>query len=549
MKFKKIFFLSTVFVFSFFQTAEAQVTPDNTLGEESSKVNSIDVARSRITGGAIRENNLFHSFQDFNIGEGAEVYFANPQGIINIFSRVTGNNVSEIFGTLGVEGNANLFFINPNGIIFGENAALNVNGSFLATTAESIDFSDGLKFSATNPSDLPILTIEFPIGLGFSSNSGNIIVNGEGHSIIDPFFEPLRTANPSSNNGLQVQPNRSLALIGGSVTFDGGILTAEGGHIEIGSVDRGRVSIIPNSSKLSFDYSNVTNFKDISLRSSSLVNASGTGSGSIDLNGANINLADGSIIWLQNQGNQSSQSIQINALEELQITGVTETLPGVRSGVYSETILGGRGADLSISASNLLINNDGAIITAAYNLGDGGDLTVSTQKLSVLNGSNLGTASSGAGIGGNLTINNQELLEVTGFSSLFPESFSNIFSNTGGSGRGGNININTTSLLLKDTGSINTAVVVNGVGDGGDINLNVSDSTEVFGRTDLDNFTSIASVTLGLGNAGSISLKTNNLLIKDRAAITASTFDRGNAGELSLDVTNSSQIIIDVLSS
>lgn len=33
--------------------------------------------------------------------------FANPNGIANIFSRVTGGNISEIFGELGVEGTAN----------------------------------------------------------------------------------------------------------------------------------------------------------------------------------------------------------------------------------------------------------------------------------------------------------------------------------------------------------------------------------------------------------------------------------------------------------
>jgi filamentous hemagglutinin family protein len=49
--------------------------------------------------------------------EGRGAYFANPVGVKNILSRVTGANRSDILGRLGVLGNANLFLINPNGIV------------------------------------------------------------------------------------------------------------------------------------------------------------------------------------------------------------------------------------------------------------------------------------------------------------------------------------------------------------------------------------------------------------------------------------------------
>ncbi|MGK7934965.1 MAG: filamentous hemagglutinin N-terminal domain-containing protein, partial [Xenococcaceae cyanobacterium] len=112
--------------------AVAQITPDSSLGAENSVVESSG-NRDTINGGAIRDANLFHSFQEFNVEVGKEAYFANPDGIANIFSRVTGNNISDIQGVLGVlDGNANLFFLNPNGIIFGENASLDVGGSFVA---------------------------------------------------------------------------------------------------------------------------------------------------------------------------------------------------------------------------------------------------------------------------------------------------------------------------------------------------------------------------------------------------------------------------------
>lgn len=150
--YQSLFFKVSLLLSIFFNSSavKAQVIPDKTLGSESSTINSIDELRGRIEGGAIRGENLFHSFEEFSIREGLEVYFANPEEISNIFSRVTGNNISEIFGTLGVEGTANLFLINPNGIVFGENAAVDVGGSFIATTAEKVHFEDGNIFNTSD---------------------------------------------------------------------------------------------------------------------------------------------------------------------------------------------------------------------------------------------------------------------------------------------------------------------------------------------------------------------------------------------------------------
>lgn len=164
--------------------AQSQVVPDNTLGTEGSVVTpNVEINRlnsDRIDGGAIKGTNLFHSFQDFNVGEGKGVYFTNPQGIENILGRVTGANRSEILGTLGVLGNANLFLLNPNGIVFGKNASLDVQGSFFATTAEAIALGKQGDFSATKPQQSSLLSVS--PGAEFfnqaASQPGNIINRG-----------------------------------------------------------------------------------------------------------------------------------------------------------------------------------------------------------------------------------------------------------------------------------------------------------------------------------------------------------------------------------
>jgi len=162
----------------------AQIAPDNTLGAEGSvvtpNVNIQGIPSDRIDGGATRGANLFHSFGDFNVGEGRGAYFANPTGTENILTRVTGSNASNILGRLGVLGGANLFLLNPNGIVFGPNASLDIQGSFVATTADGIQLGDSGYFSAVEPQTSSLLSVS-PGALFFSqvaNQPGSIINRG-----------------------------------------------------------------------------------------------------------------------------------------------------------------------------------------------------------------------------------------------------------------------------------------------------------------------------------------------------------------------------------
>ena len=118
--------------------AQAQIIPDSTLPTLVEKLENMN----KITGGEKVGNNLFHSFKEFSILEGTEAIFENGIDIQNIFTRITGNEISSIDGLLQTAGRANFFLINPNGIVFGENAVIDIGGSFIATTANSIYYPD-----------------------------------------------------------------------------------------------------------------------------------------------------------------------------------------------------------------------------------------------------------------------------------------------------------------------------------------------------------------------------------------------------------------------
>lgn len=150
---------------------KAEIKPDGTLSSES-------IFRDNtISGGVVRGPHLFHSFEEFDIDVNDNIYFSNPEGIENILSRVTGSNSSNIDGLLGVEGTANLFLLNPNGIIFGPNARLDIPGSFTASTAEMINFSDGSLFGVADTQLLQTLEISVPLGVQFNVNTDDNSIN------------------------------------------------------------------------------------------------------------------------------------------------------------------------------------------------------------------------------------------------------------------------------------------------------------------------------------------------------------------------------------
>jgi filamentous hemagglutinin family protein len=172
--------------------------------------------------------NLFHSFKYFDVGTKRGVYFRNPAGVENIFSRVTGGNLSNIDGKIGVWnadmemlGSANLFLLNPNGIVFGPNASLDVAGSFLASTASSLLFDENGVYHA-NPNDSSLLSVKVPSGVQFGRSQSGVIAN-EGN---------LTTGG-------------KLELIGSTV-LSTGELNAPGGNLGVITVATGaRVVINP----------------------------------------------------------------------------------------------------------------------------------------------------------------------------------------------------------------------------------------------------------------------------------------------------------------
>lgn len=481
----------------------AQITPDNTLGQENSQVNSVSQQEKQISGGAIRGTNLFHSFSEFNVGEAETVNFTNPEGIANIFSRVTGNNISQILGDLGVLGNANLFLINPNGIFFGEQASLNVNGSFLATTANSIVFAYGLQFLANPANEAPLLTISLPVGLQFGNQPGEII--NQAQSYEDPPPEP--SSGLVAPAGLKIKSNQTLALIGGEIRLEGGNLTALGGKIELGSVAANSlVNFQVTESGFDFDYSAVENFLDITATSRedivfepelavpSIVNAtSEETSGTINVHGRNINILNGSQLLTPTLGKTPGGNLTVNAVEQI-------TLDGSASTILSSTVGDGNAGYIKISTKRLIIQNFATIDSNSA-------ATVPSTGEEIL----------ATGDAGNIDIVASELISLTNEGT--------INSNSLGNKKAGSINLKTETLNIDDNSEVN--VSNSKAGEAGDIFIQAQ-------SLNLNRNSSI-SATTKKNDGGNINLQiAENLEIRNQSNISASVGDDGNGGNINI---------------
>lgn len=461
--------------------AQGQVIPD---GTTNTNVSSADRVNFIIQSG----NSGFHSFSEFSVPDGGSATFMVSPTVPNIFSRVTGQNLSRIEGLLSVSNsNANLFLLNPNGIIFGSNASLDLNGSFLATTGDRFIFRDGSFFSATETTAPLPLTIDLPVGLQFGANPGEILSQAN----IAEFGFAI---------GLTVTANQSLILAGGNVSIEGfltapggtEILFSEGGNIEIASL--GTNALIGISDNLQLEYSQDNNFQTIDLLNNSIINVAGGGAG-----GGSIRL----------------QARKILGFEQ--------------AAIEAFNFGSGAGGSIKINATDSIILNNSIIRTSTLSNGDAGNIQIATETLILNEETLIDAASAGLGNGGNITIDT---------STTQLNTLSRITNQTFGVGNAGTIDLNTNILSLNSGSQIVSSSFARG--NGGQVNINASGAVTFNGSgvqplLGTVSRSGVLSESVATGTAGEIDIMAQNLTIEDGALVSAQA-NSGNGGNIALNL-------------
>lgn len=544
---------------------QAQIVPDNSLPVNSTIVPGCTVCT--INGGTVRGSNLFHSFSQFSVPTGGEAFFNNAPQITNILTRVTGASVSNIDGLLRANGIANLFLINPNGIILGPNAQLNLGGSFLATTANAIQFGNQGFYSATNPEAPSLLTVN-PSALWFNQVSPGAIA--------------VQSTAPLSPI-LQVSNGRSLLLVGGNISLNGGVLVAPGGQLELLSIaGPGTAALGQQGTAINLSASASIPRADIRLENEAIMDVTADTGGSITLDGRTIELLGGNLLLagiVPDAGTIASQAgdITLRATGAITIEGRGD-LFNISDVISNRVGRGafGNGGNLNISAKSLLLTKaafisvytagtgnagrvsiqvDGPVTltesSTIFNdvsptgVGETGGITVQANSLALLDGAEFSTSvySQAGGRIGDISINVRDRVVMDGVDK--GGFFSGIYDavTPGSIGSSGNVRIVADSFTITRGARIQTGS--RGKGDSGDVNVQVQHQLLLDGADASTSLTGIYTDldTDGDGNGGDINVTAGSLFIRNGAQFTANTFAQGNAGNITIAVRD--QAVLD----
>ncbi|WP_375471437.1 beta strand repeat-containing protein, partial [uncultured Nostoc sp.] len=305
---------------------------------------------------------------------------------------------------------------------------------------------------------------------------------------------------------------------------------------------------------------------------------SGTGnSGQLTINTERLSINDGGYITTTSDKLGRAGNLTINAKDSVEVVGRSPNSPSIISTttsgsgdagslnisagrlsihdgaiVITSTFFGtGKGGDLTIDAKDSVevvggsFNNNSSILTTTFGSGDAGSLNINAGSFSIRDGAQVNSGTSGAGKAENLTVNVSGSVEVIGVSAngLFNSTLSTS-ANRSLTGNAGDLTINAQNILVRDGGQVNA--VTSGQGKGGNLTVNATGKVELIGTSADGSVPSVLSTSAlagSTGDAGDLTIKAQDLFVRDGAQITAATSGRGKAGNLNLNASKKVELI------
>lgn len=288
----------------------------------------------------------------------------------------------------------------------------------------------------------------------------------------------------------------------------------------------------------------------------------GSGSaGNLAINTDSLTLREGALISATALGEMSGSGgrISIDATKFVDLSGIVlfegKPHPSRIEAITLSNVLG-TPSQIQINTQQLTVR-DGAEITAQTGgLAIGGDIIINVDRLSIESGGQILASTVAEGDGGTLTVNANDI-ELVGTrndgsvpSGLFTQS-QGIFAETN-AGQAGDLTVSTQTLTLRDGAAISADTFADG--EGGNVTVNTTDSIQVIGRSRLQSNSPLSSPSIdddgllpsritaesrGIGNAGSVNLTTDRLLISDRATIAVNARVAGaDSGDININSSN-----------
>lgn len=495
----------------------AAVTSDGSLGT-TVNVNGGDYG---ILGGSQFGENLFHSFDMFDLANGQSATFFGPLSTENIIGRITGGTPSSIDGILRSDiPGANLFLINPAGMMFGPGASLQVDGSFHVSTADYLAFGDGARFYVDPASGSSFSTLA-PSTFGFLGS----------------------TPAPISfdNSILDVPNGETLSVIGGDISLLDATLFAPEGRINIASVaSTGEVTLLSDGIGLNgFDtLGDVAIVNDdrgrplVQSRSAGNLHVSGTNGGRIFLRAGKLHLDHG-VVFADTDGPGTPGLVDFN---------VTHDVILENESIVTTDTLKGLGGTVHIQANNIAITNGTRVAADTFGSGDAGNVILEAGNAIFVGGvssttdprlrgglvSTVGSSSrSNAGDGGTVELR-AKTIEIGDLGIVEVVTLR--------SGDAGTLIIDTHDLLIQGGGQLRSTT--EGSGNGGTIDINLSGSlivsgsgVDVVGGVPREIRSAISSGAFSSGSGGTLTITGGHVVVADGGVLFANLEDAPRPGQ------------------
>ena len=280
----------------------------------------------------------------------------------------------------------------------------------------------------------------------------------------------------------------------------------------------------------------IGNGGDIDIRSGllSIINgaqlqASNSGQG----NGGNVNIRVAETVNIAGQegGNVSQirSSIEKNGIGNAGSINIDAGLFFLKDGAQIRSTMFGRGnaGNIRVNARDTVsLSGNSTIVstTEIGGVGKSGNIDIKADSVLLQNDATLTTSNRGQGDAGNVTIVSKNIY-LAG-----EKTFVSTGIELDGIGRGGDINIQADNLSLTDGALLLT--FNNGLGNSGDITVKVIGAVNIVG-TQKSTSGGINS-TGNQGNGGNILVEANSLSLRNGASFLAANFKQGNAGSITI---------------
>lgn len=531
--------------------------------------------------------NLFHSFQRFDLGPGDTARWtggANAANVRHVINRVTGGDVSDLDGTIDSTGfpGADFYFINPAGVTFGPGARVNVPHAFYVSTADALNFEDSSQLRAAS-ADGSSFSMAEPSSFGFLGGQGDIVFRGnndtsgvrivtgagdtahfsarnirvDGANLVYEDTMVRMAAVGSAAAPIGVDPGQALPETSGEIVVTNGRLAAWSPNTDLRG-DQAAIELSAGDLRLvGGDERPGPGVNAASIRAGGFgAPSASTDGGDIRIRAARIFMNGRTHIGILGNGAGQPYGLTINVRELLDMQGLQTASRSAQIGAFGTTEFGSARIDILGPQATLRMSN--AAIRSRTGAVDAGDVSIDVARATLAD-SHLETSTSLGGAAGDLNLRAGTLgirggsvetvlvgtgqagainLEASGavtLSTSIPAGSEHIVSRTSGSD-GGALRITGGSITLSD--GFHIVSTTTGAGRGGDIELVTTNGSINLTRASVGTGSGLhapAGATR-IGRAGSILFRSADdiVLSNSNVASTASGLSSGTGSILML---------------